>query len=305
MPLWSMRENIEVQYLDLLRRILNEGELKHNRTGVDTLAIAGAMLEHDMSEGFPLLTSRKLPYKSTKVELEFFIKGLTSKGWLQERGCSYWNAWANPQKVPYGQTDEARAKMVAEDDLGFIYGSQWRDFKDPRVTIPVAPDSEQEICISEGVDQLKSIVETLKKNPDDRRMICSAWNPMALKYAALPSCHFAWQVTVINGKLNLAWSQRSVDTFLGLPANISSYATLLHLLAKEAGLKEGKLIGFLMDTHLYVNHVDQCREQLTRKPFQLPQIQTKNFTSIFDWQYGDTELLNYTAHPALRGEVAV
>lgn len=288
-----MSENIDIQYLSLLQKILKEGVRKENRTGIDTIAIAGAMIEHDMSEGFPLLTTRKLPFKSTKVELEFFIKGLNSKKWLQERGCKYWDQWCNPKKVPYGNDAETKAKMAAEDDLGLIYGTVWRNFHDPR-----HPESA-------GVDQLKSVVETLKKNPNDRRMIVSAWNPLALSHTALPSCHFAWQVTVINGKLNLAWYQRSCDLYLGIPANIASYATLLHLLAKESGLKEGKLIGFLMDVHIYSNLVEQSKELIQRPTFQLPTIKTDKFTSIFDWKHSDTELIGYQSGPALSGSVAI
>lgn len=285
--------NIEVQYLDLVRRILTQGELKDNRTGVPTYAVAGAMLEHDMSEGFPLLTARKLPYKNTKVELEFFIKGLNDKRWLQERGCPYWNGWCDPRIVPYAKDGATKARMTAEPMLGECYGRQWRDFKDPH-----SKDSV-------GVDQLKRLVETLKTNPNDRRMIVSAWNPLALDCTALPSCHYSFQVTVIGEKLNLAWNQRSVDTYLGLPANIASYATLLHLLAKEAGLKEGKLIGFLMDVHLYENHIRQARELITRKIYPLPIIKTEKFTSVFDWEYKDSELVGYQSGPVLSAEVAI
>lgn len=287
--------SIDTQYNALLRKILTEGVWKGNRTGVDCLTIAGAMLEFNMEDGFPLLTSRKLPFKSTKVELEFFIKGLRSKKWLQDRGCKYWNGWCNPKKVPYGHDETTKAKMAAEDDLGLIYGTQWRGFSSPY-------DKS-----GASVDQLKQIVDTLKTNPHDRRMICSAWNPLVLlaNEAALPSCHYSWQVTVIDDKLNLAWNQRSCDVYLGIPANISSYALLLHLLAKEAGLKAGKLIGFLMDTHIYANHIDQVKELLTRETFELPSIKTDKFSSIFDWEYTDTELLNYQSGPVLSAPVAV
>lgn len=281
-------------YKDLLYTILSEGKWKGNRTGVDCLTIAGFMFQHDMAEGFPLLTSRKLPFKSTKVELEFFIKGLRSKKWLQDRGCHYWDGWCNPEIIPYANDEETKKKMAAEDDLGLIYGTQWRNFKEPNYP--------------EGVDQLKNIVDTLKKNPSDRRMICSAWNPLVLypvNRAALPSCHYGFQVTVIGDKLNLAWNQRSVDTCCGLPQNIASYALLLHLLAKEAGLKEGKLIGFLMDTHIYANHIDGVRKQLTQAIFDLPQIKTDKFTSIFDWEYGDTELVGYQHSEPIKYEVSI
>lgn len=284
--------SIDEQYFNLLNKILSQGQWKGNRTGVDCLTIAGYMLEHDMSEGFPLLTTRKLPFKSTKVELEFFIKGLRSKKWLQERGCKYWDGWCNPKLVPYGNDEDTKKKMAAEDDLGLIYGTQWRNFADP-----ANPNN--------GIDQLKQVVNTLKKNPSDRRMIVSAWNPLVLPYAALPSCHYGFQVTVIGDKLNLAWNQRSVDVCCGLPQNIASYALLLHLLAKEANLKEGQLIGFLMDTHIYSNHMDGVRQQLTQPMHNLPSIKTENFVSLFDWQYSDTELLNYEYSSPIKYEVSI
>jgi len=300
-----MPKNIDVQYLDLVSKILNEGVRKENRTGVDTIAIAGAMIEHDMSEGFPLLTTKKVAFKSVRVELEGFIKGIRSKKWFQDRGCTIWDEWCNPKKVAYGNDVESKAKMKAEDDLGLIYGVQWRDFKTPDAHLIKTPGAYLISGPLRGVDQLKKIVDTLKKNPNDRRMICSAWNPTALDQMALPPCHLLWQVTVIDGKLNLAWYQRSVDVPLGLPFNIASYATLLHLLAKEAGLKEGRLIGFLMDTHIYVNQIDALKEQLNRTPYALPQVSTEKFTSIFDWEYSDTQLTEYQSHPSIKFEIAV
>jgi thymidylate synthase len=283
--------NADQEYSRLLNLILEQGQWKGNRTGVDCLTIAGFMFQHDMAEGFPLLTSRKLPFKSTKVELEFFIKGLRSKKWLQDRGCHYWDGWCNPAIIPYANDEETKKKMAVEDDLGLIYGTQWRAFGDPNS--------------SNKIDQLTNIVHTLKKNPSDRRMICSAWNPLVLPYAALPSCHYGFQVTVIGDKLNLAWNQRSVDTCCGLPQNIASYALLLHLLAKEAGLKEGKLIGFLMDTHIYANHMDGVKKQLSQATFSLPQIKTDEFTSIFDWEYNDTELIAYQYSEPIKYEVSI
>jgi len=283
----------DVNYRKILIQILQDGVMKGNRTGTDCLTIAGAMFEHDMADGFPLLTIRKLPYKSTFTELEFFIKGLRSKKWLQDRGCKYWDEWANPQKVPYGTTDDARKAMREEDDLGLVYGTQWRDFHDPHSSGSL------------HVDQLKQIVQTLKKNPSDRRMICTAWNPPAISQMALPPCHYSWQVTVIDGKLNLAWNQRSCDYYLGIPANIASYALLLHLLAKEAGLKEGKLIGFFMDVHLYENHLNQARELVFRKEHPAPTIETDRFTTIFMWEATDTFLINYSSEPPLTAPISI
>jgi thymidylate synthase len=287
-------------YLDIVRKILDTGERKENRTGVDAITMAGAMFEHDMSAGFPLLTTKKTPFKIMAAELEFFIKGLTDKEWLKGRKCHIWDEWANPKKVPYGHDEETKARMAAERDLGPIYGFQWRHFN-------ADYDSFDTDYAGKGIDQLKQVVEKLKSNPGDRRMIVSAWNPIKIPEMALPPCHYAFQVTVINGKLNLLWNQRSVDTMLGLPFNIASYALLLHLLAKESGLKEGKLVGFLADTHIYVNHLDGAKEQLTRDPsaYPLPQIETQNFTSIFDWKAEDTQLLNYQSFPKIEFPIAV
>ncbi len=287
-------------YLDIVKKVLDEGEQKGNRTGVDAIAIAGAIFEHDMSKGFPLLTTKKMPYKVIASELEFFIKGLTDKQWLQEHNNHIWDEWAYPKKAPYGHDEASKKRMLEERDLGPIYGFQWRHFNAPYYDYKTN-------YTGQGIDQLKKVIETLKTNPEDRRMIVMAWNPLALHEMALPPCHYAFQITVINDRLNLLWNQRSVDTMLGLPFNIASYATLLHLLAKETGLKEGKLVGFLSDVHIYVNHMDGAREQLTRDPnlYPLPQIVTENFTSIFDWKSDDTKILGYQSHPAIKLAIAI
>lgn len=287
-------------YLDIVKKIMETGERKDNRTGIDTIAIAGAVFEHDMSKGFPLLTTKKMPFKVLATELEFFIKGLSDKEWLKERKCHIWDEWASPKKAPYGHDEAAKAKMAAERDLGPIYGFQWRHFN-------ADYNSYDSDYTGQGVDQLKQVVEMLKKNPNDRRMIVSAWNPIKIPEMALPPCHYAFQVTVINGKLNLLWNQRSVDTMLGLPFNIASYALLLHLLAKESGFEEGKLVGFLADTHIYVNHLDGVKEQLSRDPglYPLPRVETSDFTSIFDWKAEDSKLVDYQSHPKIDFPIAV
>ena len=287
-------------YLDIVKNILEKGERKANRTGVDTIAIAGAMFEHDMANGFPLLTTKKTPFKMVASELEFFIKGLTDKKWLQDHNNHIWDEWASPKKAPYGHDEESKKRMAEEKDLGPIYGFQWRHFNAEYKNF----DSDY---TGQGVDQLQRVVDKLKTDPSDRRMIVSAWNPSKLSEMALPPCHYAFQVTVINGKLNLLWNQRSVDTMLGLPFNIASYALLLHLLAKESGLQEGKLVGFLADTHIYVNHLDGAKEQLARDPntYPLPTIQTNNFTSIFDWKCDDSAVLNYQSFPKIEFAIAI
>lgn len=288
-------------YLDIVRHILEKGERKANRTGIDTIAIAGAMFEHDMAKGFPMLTTKKVPFKSVCSELEFFISGLTDKKWLQDRSNHIWDEWASPKYAPYGHDDASKKKMLEERDLGPIYGFQWRHFN-------AEYQNYNTDYSGQGVDQLKKLVEKLKTDPSDRRMIVSAWNPSKISEMALPPCHYAFQVTVINGKLNLLWNQRSVDTMLGLPFNITSYALLLHLLAKESGLQEGKLVGFLADTHIYINHIDGAKEQLSRDPNQypLPTIATLNFTSIFDWRGSeDSKVLNYQSYPKIEFQIAV
>jgi thymidylate synthase len=285
-------------YLDIIKNIVEKGELKHNRTGIDTIAVAGCMFEHDMSEGFPLLTTKKVPFRLIASELEFFIKGITDKNWLRNENNHIWDEWCSPDVVPYGNDEETKKKMLEERELGPIYGYQWRNFGKKYQSFDKEPTGE-------GVDQLKKLVDTLKTNPTDRRMIVSAWNPLDIKHMALPPCHYGFQVTVINGKLNLLWNQRSVDSALGLPFNIASYGLLLHLLAKEANLKEGKLIGFLGDTHIYVNHVDGLKEQISRTPGVLPKIETENFTSIFDWKYTDTKIIDYKPQPTIKFEIAV
>jgi thymidylate synthase len=284
------------QYLNLVERILREGVLKPNRTGVSAYTIVGAMFEHDMEQGFPVLTTKKMGIKSIATELEFFIKGYTDKSWLQERGCTIWDEWCNQQKVPYGTDEETKKKMRDEKDLGPIYGFQWRHF---------GAEYNGQDYTGKGVDQLKKVVDKLKSDPTDRRMIVSAWNPLALHQMALPPCHYGFQVTVLNDKLNLMWNQRSVDTMIGLPYNVASYGLLLHLLAKETGFREGKLIGFLGDVHIYENHIEGAKEQIAREPKELPKMVTESFTGIFSWKAQDSKLSSYNSHPKIEFPIAI
>jgi thymidylate synthase len=286
-------------YLDIVRKILEQGELKENRTSTDTISIPGVIFEHDMSEGFPLLTTKSVPLRLVASELEFFIKGLTDKDWLRVKNNNHiWDEWCSPDKVPYSHDPETQKKMMEERELGPIYGWQWRNFGAKYQAYNKPPKGE-------GIDQLKKVIKTIKENPNSRRMLVSAWNPVDMPHMALPPCHYCFQVIVIGNKLNLLWNQRSVDTALGLPFNIASYALLLHLLAKETGLEEGKLVGFLGDTHIYKNHIPGLKEQLKREPFPLPKIKTENFTSIFDWKYTDTKVINYKHHPRIKFKIAV
>ena len=287
-------------YLNIVDKILKEGVLCPNRTGISAYTIAGAVFEHDMSEGFPLLTTKKMGLRLISSELEFFIKGITDKNWLKDRNNHIWDEWAKPQLAPYGHDEESKKKMLEERDLGPIYGFQWRHFNASYKTYDVSYEGQ-------GIDQLKNVIEKLKTDPRDRRMIVSAWNPQQFGEMALPPCHYAFQITVIDGKLNLLWNQRSVDTMLGLPFNIASYALLLHLLAKESGLKEGKLVGFLSDVHIYENHVKGAKEQLLRDPekFPLSKIETDNWKSIFDWKHEDTKITDYQSYDKISFNIAI
>src|SRR3989338_751832 len=257
-------------YLDIVKKILEEGIEKTDRTGTGTISIPGIIFEHDMAMGFPLLTTKKMPFKIIATELEFFIKGLTDKKWLIDRNCHIWDEWANPEKAPYGHDEVSKKRMLEERDLGPVYGFQWRHFGAPYYNY----DSDY---TGQGVDQLKYVVDTLKTNPADRRLIVSAWNPTAKNQMALPPCHYSFQITVIGNKLNLLWNQRSGDVMLGLPFNIASYATLLHLFAKETKIEAGRLVGFLGDVHIYANHVAGAKEQLARDPnkYTLPKLITE------------------------------
>src|SRR3989344_1362387 len=282
-------------YLNIVKNVLENGKKVETRQGPAAYTIAGAIFEHEMSEGFPLLTTKKMPFRLISTELEFFINGITDKKWLIDRNNHIWDEWASPKKAPYGHDETSKKRMLEERDLGPIYGFQWRHFN-------AKYESYDTDYSGKGFDQIKRLIDILKKNPRDRRMIVSAWNPLQLEEMGLPPCHYCFQVTVINDKLNLLWNQRSVDTMLGLPFNIASYALLLHLIATEAGLKEGKLVGFLADVHLFENHVEGAKEQLSRdhEKYSLAKIETDNFTSIFDWKYTDSEVKNYQSYPGIK-----
>lgn len=276
--------DLDRKYQSILENISSNGSWEENRTGVRAKTIPSAMIVHDMSEGFPLLTVKKMPFKSMAVELEGFIKGITSKKWFQERGCKIWDEWCNPLRVAYSTHPEDQQRMREEDDLGLIYGAQWRDFHDPHCSGAL------------HVDQLFQIVQKLQTNPQDRRMICSSWNPTSLDRMALPPCHVLWQVSVVNNKLNLCWFQRSVDAPLGLGFNIASYGLLLHLLARIYGFEEGILTGFLSNVHYYENQLRGVNEICNRAPYhELPFVRTEGVDSIFEWSHNQTQLINYNS----------
>jgi len=283
-----MKMHGEENYLQIFKTILEDGVLIPNRTGISAYTVPHMMIQHDMNLGFPLLTTKKMAWKAMRVELEGFIKGITDKRWYQERGCHIWDEWCNPKKIPSGLSIEEKKKFqLNEFDLGKIYGSQWRNFNE------------------QNCDQLRNIINILKTNPNDRRMLCSAWNPLVLDEQALPPCHYAFHLIVINDTLHLCWNQRSVDAMLGLPMNLASYGLLLHLLCKESGYKEGILTGFLSNCHIYENHIEGAKEQLMREMLQLPTVETLKFISIFEWDHKDTLLQNYKSQDKIVFEIAV
>lgn len=321
-------------YLDILKHVLENGELSDNRTGTKTLRIpTGAIFKHDMANGFPLVTTKKMGLKNIATELEFFIQGITDKKWLQDRNCHIWDEWANPNtwrplydstiqqfennRTVFGVnlTDAIREKLqntVIEStrDLGPIYGFQWRHFggeyKFNTTEIDENP-TDNYLKTKPGVDQVANAIYEIKNNPTNRRIIVSAWNPVDMDKMALPPCHVMHQLLVQGGRLNLIWTQRSCDMFLGIPYNIASYALLLMLYAKEAGLKPGILKGELHDVHIYENHVDQVRAQIKREPYQFPtvEIPDENWNGMLNWHANNGfNLYDYSCHERLRGDVA-
>ena len=262
------------QYLDLLQRIVNEGTRKEDRTGTGTLSVFGHQMRFNLQEGFPLLTTKKLHLKSIIHELLWFLKGDTNVKYLQENGVRIWNEWADKN-----------------GELGPVYGHQWRSWPNYN---------------GGHIDQIQSIVNALKTNPDSRRMIVSAWNVAEVDQMALPPCHCLFQFYVANGKLSLQLYQRSADTFLGVPFNIASYALLTMMMAQVSGLKPGDFIHTTGDTHLYLNHLEQAKEQLKRTPRTLPRmVINPNVTSIFDFKYDDFTLEGYDPLPHIKAEVSV
>lgn len=285
-------------YIELVRKVMKCGVRTQNRTGTEAISFPGMIFEHDMSEGFPLLTTKSVPFGIVASELEFFIRGITDKGWLQDHGNHIWDEWCSPEKVAYGHDPATKKLMAEEHDLGPVYGWQWRHFGGKYLSSSLEPDLP-------GVDQFSNLLSTLKADPQSRRMLVSAWNPVDLGRMALPPCHYAFQVTVTEDRLNLFWNQRSVDVALGLPFNIASYGLLLHLLCLESGYKAGRLVGFLGDTHIYANHIEGMKLQLRRRCFKLPQIRTENFKGILKWSSKDTKVEGYTHHPRIQFEIAV
>ena len=264
----------DTPYEPLLSRVLETGTRKSDRTGTGTRSIFGPQMRFDLSKGFPAVTTKSLFWQGVKVELKWFLNGDTNTGYLHDHGVKIWDQWADEN-----------------GDLGPVYGSQWRAW-------PTRDGG--------SIDQIRDVIDTIKTDPDSRRLVVSAWNPEDVPSMALPPCHALFQFYVADGKLSCQLYQRSADMFLGVPFNIASYALLTHLIADQTGLEVGEFIWTGGDTHIYDNHVDQVIEQLSREPYPLPTLVIKHTPdSIFDYNLDDLELVNYQHHPAIKAPIAV
>lgn len=269
-----MAETIPTPYEDLLRDVLEHGSRKTDRTGTGTTSVFGRQLRFDLSQGFPLVTTKSVHFKSIAYELLWFLQGSSNVGWLREHGVSIWDEWAD-----------------ATGELGPVYGVQWRSWPTPS---------------GETIDQISQVVEQIRTNPDSRRLIVSAWNPADIPDMALAPCHALFQFYVADGRLSCQLYQRSADLFLGVPFNIASYALLTHMIAAQTGLEVGDFVWTGGDCHIYDNHVEQVRLQLEREPFAPPTLRlARTPESIFDYEYDDFVVERYAHHPAIRGAVAV
>ncbi|MDR1562816.1 MAG: thymidylate synthase [Dysgonamonadaceae bacterium] len=263
-----------IQYLNLLQHVITDGVMKNDRTGIGTISVFGYQMRYNLEEGFPVLTTKKLHLKSIIHELLWFLKGDTNTGYLNRNGVKIWNEWAD-----------------ANGELGPVYGRQWRAWR--------GYDGSH-------IDQIEEVIDTINTNPNSRRIMVSAWNVGDLPEMKLPPCHCLFQFYVTNGRLSLQLYQRSADIFLGVPFNIASYALLLKMTAQVTGLLAGDFVHTFGDAHLYLNHLEQAKLQLTREPRPLPEIKINpDVKNIFDFKYEDFELLGYDPHPHIKGEVAV
>jgi len=263
-----------IEYLELLDHILQNGESKNDRTGTGTLSVFGYQMRFDLSKGFPLVTTKKLHIRSIVYELLWFLSGDTNIRYLNDNGVSIWNEWADNN-----------------GDLGPVYGKQWRSWSSPN---------------NETIDQISNLLVNIKKNPDSRRHIISAWNVSDVENMALPPCHCLFQFYVSNNKLSCHLYQRSADVFLGVPFNIASYALLTHMIAHVSNLKVGDFVHTFGDAHIYTNHIEQVKMQLQRKPMNLPKIELNNsVNNLFDFQYEDIKIIDYEPHPHIKAKVAV
>ena len=298
---------LDKDYQDLLKDIMTNGVEKGDRTGTGTVSVFGRQIRHNMQDGFPLLTTKKMAIKTMMTELKWFLKGDTNIKYLVDNGCNIWNGDAykryKQSKGLLAMGPESFIQRIKSSDkfaekwgeLGPIYGKQWRNWKinliDPHTMEFVTP-----------IDQIKNLIEEIKNNPNSRRLMVSAWNVAEMDSMVLPPCHYGFQCYVADGKLSLMWNQRSVDTFLGLPFNIASYATLLLLLCEETGYEPGELVGNLGDVHLYSNHIDQANEQCGRQSYNLPTIKLSN-VDVLNGEF-DYEIIGYESHPSIKAPLS-
>jgi thymidylate synthase len=299
--------NIEKQYQGILRKLVLYGKEKGDRTGTGTLSYFGDQIRHNMADGFPLLTTKKMAVKTMMTELKWFLKGDTNIKYLVDNNCHIWNgdAYKAYRRIPTNQLDERTFvhRIKTQDwfakewgELGPIYGKQWRDWQSQKFNVAKGEGYLLQI------DQIHKLIVDIKNNPDSRRLMVSAWNVGEVEEVVLPPCHYGFQCYVSDGKLSLMWNQRSCDTFLGIPFNIASYGTLLLLLCEETGLEAGELIGNLGDVHLYKNHVQQAKEQIVREPFPLPTIELSNVDILNgEWGY---EIKGYEYHPTIKAPLS-
>ncbi|WP_323702363.1 thymidylate synthase [Mammaliicoccus sp. Dog046] len=315
--------NFDHAYHDLCKKVLEQGDSKDDRTGTGTISIFGHQMRFDLSEGFPLLTTKKVSFKLIATELLWFIKGDTNIRYLLQYKNNIWNEWAfkkwiesedyeGPDMTDFGRrslVDDAfneqykeqlaifKSNILNDDefmlkygDLGNVYGKQWRDWKDQH---------------GQSVDQLQTLIENIKQNPNSRRHIISAWNPTEIDSMALPPCHTLFQFYVKDGKLSCQLYQRSADIFLGVPFNIASYSLLTHLIAKECNLEVGEFVHTFGDAHIYKNHIDAIQEQLSRDSYEAPTLEINSDKSLFDIDYEDLEIKDYKSHPSIKAPIAV
>ena len=269
--------SIPTPYEDLVRRILTEGTLKSDRTGTGTISLFGQQMRFDLSKGFPLITTKSVWFKGVAYELLWFLKGSSNINWLVEHGVHIWDEWAD-----------------ANGDLGPVYGVQWRSWPAPTKDDP-----------NRTIDQIANVVDLIRRDPDSRRMIVTAWNPAEVENMALPPCHALFQFYVANGRLSCQLYQRSCDMFLGVPFNIASYSLLTCMMAQQTGLEPGEFVWTGGDCHVYDNHVEQVLEQLSRAPYPYPTLRIDKAPSIFEYQYEDFHVENYQHHPKIKAPVAV
>jgi thymidylate synthase len=272
-PITQAAGHPERQYLDLLADLLDHGVQRGDRTGTGTLSLFGRQMRFDLAQGFPLLTTKKLHRKSIILELLWFLRGDTNVRWLQERGVGIWDEWAD-----------------ADGELGPVYGKQWRSWATPDGRV---------------IDQIANVVAQIRKNPESRRHIVTAWNPADVDDMALPPCHCLFQFYVAEGRLSCQLYQRSADVFLGVPFNIASYALLTLMMAQATGLQPGEFVHTLGDAHLYLNHIDQAKEQLLREPYPFPTLKIAPKDDLLAFEYEDFKLEGYQAHPNIKAPIAV